>query len=167
MDKDPQIPKTPEKQEIINSSSEATASVTYNVETPMGYAVLFTVRSDSSTELLRQMQELENMFQASQFKNHEKKAFGSGNAGFAKKSYTSAFVPPTAQSSAPANVTADKCPKCGSPLVFMTTKTGKNLYKCSTQRYDRITRQTTGCDYVKWINDGDPLPTPVAKRSTR
>lgn len=45
---------------------------------------------------------------------------------------------------------ADVCPKCGSPLVEATTKTGKRLKRCSTNVWDPATRTSSGCDYVEW-----------------
>ena len=42
------------------------------------------------------------------------------------------------------------CPKCGSPLVPMTTKTGKQAMKCSTNKWNPTTKQADGCDYIKW-----------------
>jgi ssDNA-binding Zn-finger/Zn-ribbon topoisomerase 1 len=46
----------------------------------------------------------------------------------------------------------DVCPKCGSPLAeITTTKTGKQLQRCSTGSWDPDTRTTIGCDYVKWL----------------
>jgi ssDNA-binding Zn-finger/Zn-ribbon topoisomerase 1 len=48
--------------------------------------------------------------------------------------------------------TKDICPKCNSPLSEVTTtKTGKQLQRCSTGSWDPDTRSTIGCDYVKWI----------------
>lgn len=44
------------------------------------------------------------------------------------------------------------CPKCGSPLgEISTTKTGRKLQRCSRNVWDPATKQTTGCDYVKWL----------------
>lgn len=45
---------------------------------------------------------------------------------------------------------ADVCPKCGSPLVEATTKTGKKLKRCSTNVWDPATRTSSGCDFVEW-----------------
>ena len=46
----------------------------------------------------------------------------------------------------------EKCPKCSSPLGEITvTKTGRKLQRCSTGSWDPLTRQSTGCDYVKWF----------------
>ncbi len=46
----------------------------------------------------------------------------------------------------------DVCPKCSSPLSGITeTPTGKKLQRCSTGSWNKDTRQTEGCDYVKWI----------------
>ncbi|MFI5265493.1 MAG: topoisomerase DNA-binding C4 zinc finger domain-containing protein [Candidatus Levyibacteriota bacterium] len=46
----------------------------------------------------------------------------------------------------------EKCPKCGSPLSeIITTPTGKKLQRCSAGSWDKETRKTVGCDYVKWL----------------
>lgn len=45
----------------------------------------------------------------------------------------------------------EKCPKCGSPLVLATTRTGKKLKRCSTNVWDKETKSSTGCDYVEWM----------------
>ncbi len=46
----------------------------------------------------------------------------------------------------------DTCPKCGSTLSEVTTtKTGKQLQRCSTGSWDPDTRSTVGCDFVKWL----------------
>jgi ssDNA-binding Zn-finger/Zn-ribbon topoisomerase 1 len=47
----------------------------------------------------------------------------------------------------------ETCPQCESKLVLVTTATGKKMKKCSTSGWDRATRQTTGCNYVEWLND--------------
>ncbi len=46
----------------------------------------------------------------------------------------------------------EKCPKCGSPLQLVMTRFGKKMKKCSTGGWDKATKQSTGCDYVEWIN---------------
>lgn len=46
----------------------------------------------------------------------------------------------------------DKCPKCGSLLgEIVTTKSGKQLQRCSAGSWNEETRQTEGCDFVKWM----------------
>jgi ssDNA-binding Zn-finger/Zn-ribbon topoisomerase 1 len=46
------------------------------------------------------------------------------------------------------------CPKCGAPLKQPEeTKTGKKLQRCSTGSWNSETRQTEGCDYVKWLTE--------------
>lgn len=44
----------------------------------------------------------------------------------------------------------EKCPKCGAPLLLATTRFGKKLKKCSTNKWDPETKSTSGCDYVEW-----------------
>lgn len=46
----------------------------------------------------------------------------------------------------------EMCPKCGSPLVLVVTRFGKKMKKCSTNEWNKDTKQATGCDYVEWIN---------------
>ncbi|MBI3619850.1 hypothetical protein HY214_01755 [Candidatus Roizmanbacteria bacterium] len=46
----------------------------------------------------------------------------------------------------------EKCPKCASPLVMTTTRSGKKLKKCSKGGWDRVARKATGCDYIEWFN---------------
>jgi uncharacterized Zn finger protein (UPF0148 family) len=46
----------------------------------------------------------------------------------------------------------DICPICGSPLNEPEeTRTGKKLQRCSTGKWNPDTRQTEGCEYVKWL----------------
>lgn len=45
----------------------------------------------------------------------------------------------------------EKCPKCGNPLVLATTKFGKKMKRCSTNKWDPETKESSGCDYVEWI----------------
>ncbi len=46
----------------------------------------------------------------------------------------------------------EKCPKCGNPLgEVVETKTGRQLQRCSTGRWNPDTRRNEGCDYVKWL----------------
>lgn len=45
----------------------------------------------------------------------------------------------------------EKCPKCGSPLLLVTTKFDKKLKRCSTNKWDPETRQSSGCDFVEWV----------------
>lgn len=44
----------------------------------------------------------------------------------------------------------EKCPKCGAPLLMATTRFGKKLKKCSTNKWDPATKSPTGCDFVEW-----------------
>jgi ssDNA-binding Zn-finger/Zn-ribbon topoisomerase 1 len=47
---------------------------------------------------------------------------------------------------------SDLCPKCGSPLTeVQTTQTGRQLQRCTAGSWNADTRETEGCNYVKWI----------------
>lgn len=44
------------------------------------------------------------------------------------------------------------CPKCGAPLSPVSeTATGRRLQRCSTGSWNKETRKSEGCDYVKWL----------------
>ena len=44
----------------------------------------------------------------------------------------------------------EKCPKCGEPVVLMTTSSGKKLKKCSTNSWDKDKKVAVGCDFTEW-----------------
>ena len=46
----------------------------------------------------------------------------------------------------------EDCPKCGSKLVLYTSASGKQLKKCSTNKWDSQKREASGCEFVQWIN---------------
>ncbi|MBI4130441.1 topoisomerase DNA-binding C4 zinc finger domain-containing protein [Candidatus Roizmanbacteria bacterium] len=46
----------------------------------------------------------------------------------------------------------EKCPKCGSSLIMATTRFGKKMKKCSTNKWNKETKKAEGCDYIEWIN---------------
>lgn len=46
----------------------------------------------------------------------------------------------------------EKCPKCGSSLVLVTTRFGKKMKKCSTNTWNKETKTAEGCDFIEWIN---------------
>ncbi|OHA62017.1 MAG: hypothetical protein A2117_00020 [Candidatus Wildermuthbacteria bacterium GWA2_46_15] len=46
----------------------------------------------------------------------------------------------------------DKCPECGAPLTdIVTTQSGRQLKRCSTNVWNKDTRQSEGCGYVLWL----------------
>lgn len=54
--------------------------------------------------------------------------------------------------------TKEVCPKCGSALAEVTiTQSGKKLQRCSTGSWNKETKKTEGCDYVKWLQM-EPMP---------
>ena len=62
------------------------------------------------------------------------------------------------------------CPKCGAPLKEAKKKDGTPYWKCSTNKWDRVTGTATGCDYVDWGTGTRPAQvgprpaTPAQKR---
>lgn len=49
-------------------------------------------------------------------------------------------------------VQQDPCPKCGAALVTAQKKDGSQYKKCSTNKWNAVTKKATGCDYVDWGN---------------
>ena len=46
----------------------------------------------------------------------------------------------------------NNCPKCGAALSeIVTTKTGKQLQRCSKGSWNEATKKIDGCSFVKWI----------------
>lgn len=44
------------------------------------------------------------------------------------------------------------CPKCGKPLgEIVTTKSGRQLQRCSGGNWNPETHQNEGCNFVKWL----------------
>ena len=46
----------------------------------------------------------------------------------------------------------EECPKCGSPVILVTTRFGKRMKKCSTNSWNKETKKAEGCDFVQWIS---------------
>lgn len=125
---------------------EAVASVTYSIETPNGFNILFTIRDTTEANLFERMEAIEEFIV---------------NAGYTPQGRSLKSGKPEQKSEESDEV----CPKCGAPLKKFTTKTGKSGIQCSTREYDFETKEVTGCDYIKWDNDLDEEPaTPAQKK---
>lgn len=109
---------------------EAPASVTYDITSPNGFNVLFTVRDMTGMDLLVKMTAIEKKFQEQGYKPHER--------GFAKKE------------AKPIVYAEHMCPSCGKRVIIAETSKGK-MEKCETQKYDFTTKTSTGCAYTKWL----------------
>jgi ssDNA-binding Zn-finger/Zn-ribbon topoisomerase 1 len=47
--------------------------------------------------------------------------------------------------------TSDVCPTCGAALIESTTRSGKRMKRCSTNKWDPETKTASGCTYVEWM----------------
>jgi hypothetical protein len=118
------------KQDIM---PEAIASVTYTLETPNGYNILFTVRGDSGATLLEAMKQTIEPALVKEGYKPQIKSFG------------------TPKVAKPIEYSDKPCPTCGKRLVKGMTKENKAFLKCETQSYDFKTKQRTGCPYFEWL----------------
>jgi hypothetical protein len=120
------------KQSLTNEIGEAPASATLSVVTPKGYNTLFTLREMTGHALLEKITALEAKLETLGYKPQVKAVFG------AKKEVE--------------YVEGKKCPKCGGRLIKKVSSVGKPFHKCENGKWDFTTKQTTGCDYVDWLN---------------
>jgi hypothetical protein len=110
-------------------------SVTFEMLSPSGFGCLWTLRKDGGEkDFQNRVIDTEKKFKDLGFLPKPVKNFG---GQFTPKKEPN-FVPNRA------------CPKCGSKLVKITTKNGKELTKCSTAKYDFKTKISSGCDYIEW-----------------
>lgn len=133
--------------------NEAKFSASYKVMSPKGYEVMVTVRTDDpNTEQDKLLTDTEAYLDIGGYTPINR---------WTGKPIEKTPVPARLQNAAvgvgqaiAAQSDYGPCPKCGSPLVEKETKTGKKMLKCSTQKWDFMTKTATGCDYVKWLDDG-------------
>lgn len=108
-----------------NNSTEAPASVTYDVESKNGFTMLFTVRGTSGLELLDVMDSIEAKLIAKEYKPHIKQSWG------AKKETE--------------YVDGKVCLEDGGRLKIIHAKDGKTYWGCENSRYDAATKTKSGC----------------------
>ena len=112
---------------------EAVASVSYSIVSPNGYPIIFTMRGTSEASLFDRMEAIETFMKESNYTPEVKRSF---MAGAKPKEF----------------VQGELCPKCNSPLLKITTKDGKQAVKCSTAKWDYMTKTASGCDYFKYLD---------------
>lgn len=62
--------------------------------------------------------------------------------GFTKQSKPIEYVPDR------------KCPTCGNQLVYAVVRSsGKKFIKCSTNKWNPVTKQPEGCKFVEWPSE--------------
>lgn len=110
---------------------EARLSISYSLISPNGFPVIVTMRSMHDDEMIEILKVVDNELK---------------EGGFTADRKVSAFplkVKPV--------VEGENCPKCGSPLVRFTSKDGtKSGVRCSTNKFDFITKTASGCDFVRF-----------------
>jgi uncharacterized protein with PIN domain len=113
----------------MEKSNEAPASVTYSISRN-GFNILFTVRDDSGLTLLDRMEAIEKKLNSLGYIPQVKKTFGE------KK---------------PVEYVEGKvCPKCGKRLIVVNND--KIESKCEGNKWNPVTKQSEGCDFVNWKN---------------
>jgi len=119
----------PVPSEEINELPEAGASITFKVLSPQGYPALLTARDSHIASLFDTIEQVEAHLKESGWLPDRQMVVAK-------------------QLPLP---TGDKCPKCGADMVRFASKDGtKSGVKCSTGKFDFVSKKTIGCDYVKW-----------------
>ena len=125
-----------------NILNEAPASVTYSIISPNGYSALFTVRETTGAALMDKMVAIEARFE---------------RVGYKPQMSGSKFSKPVVY------VEGKMCPKCGGRLVEKQKKDGTPFWKCENQKYNPVTRENFGCDYIDWNAGKNPAPVSTAE----
>lgn len=118
----------------MDKSTEAPVSMTFSAQTEKGFPVLFTVRGEKYLEAIKNIQTIETALISAKC-IPQVKTFGG-------------------KPQAPKEYADYLCPECGGKVVKTTTKNGKKKESCENQKYDFNTKTTSGCTYIKWINEG-------------
>lgn len=122
-----------------NNLPEARASATFNVTSPKGFGVLVTIRSTDEGEMFDLIDSTEKFLSEKGF-----------TAEVKRSNYPA--------KPAPVVVEGEKCPECGSALVKFTSKDGtKSGVKCSTAKWDFITKTSSGCSFVRFDGSSNPV----------
>lgn len=131
--------KTPPLEEKLEqeetSFDEAPASVTVKIKSPAGFEYMFTMRDAKASVLMFKMKAMEANWTKSGFTPIAQNAFGK------KETKPVEYVPNR------------MCPKCENQLIYGTTKTGKKLIKCSTNKW--INGAAVGCPFIEWLDDAN------------
>lgn len=116
------------------SSTEANSSVTFSLLDPNDFPILLTFRSEDPKVLMESLPIRSNWLKSNGYKAQVKKSFGGGE----KKPVD--YVPDR------------KCPICGNQLVNKVTASGKKMIKCSTNKWNPVTKSEEGCTFLEWVN---------------
>ena len=128
------------KERLQDAVPEAVASVSYSLVSPNDYPLILTMRDSKESALFERMDAIESYLKDAGYLPDKRR--GSGGRTEAQKE----------------TVEGRECPKCGSPLIYFEAK-GKKHIKCSTSKWDYITKTSSGCDFVEWADDAGGRPT--------
>ena len=123
------------KERLQDAVPEAVASVSYSLVSPNDYPLILTMRDSKESALFERMDAIESYLKDAGYLPDKRR--GSSGRTEAQKE----------------TVEGRECPKCGSPLIYFEAK-GKKHIKCSTSKWDYITKTSSGCDFIEWADDG-------------
>lgn len=118
---------------------EAPASATVKIKSPNGFEWLFTIRDEKASTLSFKMKAMEENWMKSGFTPLAQ------NNGFKRENKPVEFVE------------GRVCPECQNRLVHAQKKDGTKFIKCETNKWDALSKRSTGCDYVDWGNKPQPV----------
>ncbi len=121
---DETLPTRDIPEELPLPESPASANVKVWID---GFPVMFTTRNGKMDVVVKRIEFLLQKAKEKGWKNTWDKE-----------------APTTAHPTLPA------CPKCGSPLKEAVSKTGIKYTKCSANKWNPMTKTSSGCTFVKW-----------------
>lgn len=122
-----------------NQLPEAPASATVKIKSPQGFEWLFTIRDEKASVLTFKMKAMEKKWIEEGFISLSQTPRG----GFPKKE--------------PEYVPNRTCPNDGARLVFATKRDGSKYVKCENNNWDKLNNRSTGCQFVEWPNQAQPV----------
>jgi len=123
---------------MAEKTEDTTLRATLSMTTKGGYGVLLTIPTNTTDKEIEGM--LTTINSADNLANLASMTAPVRSSGFAKKE------------AKPKDYTGQICPTCKEGKLYrMTTKTGKQLIKCSESTF--INGIAGGCNYIKWVDD--------------
>ena len=124
--------KKPEEKQQQAQLPEAPATATVKIKSTAGFEYLFTLRDEKASNLMFKIAAMEKKWLELGWTPLAQQTKG----GFPQKQID--YVP---------NRT---CPTCGSRLVRATTKDGKKMIKCETNKWNFTLKRSEGCPFIEW-----------------
>lgn len=120
-------------------STESPNSTSWSAIDQNGFEIIHTHREEDDDVAIANIRAISNKLIESGCKPQPPKTYGRSAAARPAK--------PPAET-----VPGRTCPMCQSPLIYFEAK-GKKHIKCSTAKWNPVTKTPSGCTFVEWARD--------------